>query len=374
MSMTINELLVEARTLPFVPLAATTTYKRNVSVLTKHVDDKLSSMSGIHALIGNNPMQVMFDNHKHHAAFMSTVFSIGNYELLCKTVPWVYHAYHSHKFSYDYFPLELKAWQEAIKKHLDNNSVEAIMKIYDWMIDNHEQFAILSESDMTFPMPVNADWLSVKSSFQSSLIAGDHKKCMAIALENVKTAADIETFYGQIIQPVMYEVGMLWEEDVLSVAQEHLASAIVGRVMATISMTTIGAQKKRGKVVVTASPNEFHEIGAWMIADILEHDGWDMHYLGANTPQNDLLQFLLSFRPDILAISITTPFNIEKVKDIVDSIRKDKELEKMKIMVGGRIFNEYPDLWRMMGADGFAVNVEDARKLAQQWGEKEDAN
>ena len=332
--MTIDELLVKARGLPLVPLDATTAYKTNIPVLTKFVDDKLSSMNGIHSLIGNNPLQVMLDNHKHHAAFMSTVFSINNYELLCKTIPWVYRSYHYHKFSYDYFPLELKAWQEAISTYLDNNLSAAIITIYDWMIDNHEQFIILSQSDMSFQMPVQANWLAVKSSFQSALIAGDHQKCMEIALENIKTPPDIEPFYSQVIQPIMYEVGMLWEQDILSVAQEHLASAIVGRIMATISMTKIEAKKNKGKVVVTASPNEFHETGAWMITDILAVEGWDVQYLGANTPQNDLVNFLLSFRPDVLAISVTMPFNIEKTKSIIDSIKASSGIEKMKIMVG----------------------------------------
>ena len=370
MNMTMDEMLKKARELPLVPLAATTEFKYFIPVLTKYVDDKLLSMPRIISLISNNSPQVMIDNHKNHAEFMATVFSIGNYELLCKTVPWVYRSYHSHKFSYDYFPVELKAWQEAIERYIDKNLSEAIITIYDWLINHHEQFIALSQSEIPYPTPMNEDWFAVKSSFQSSLIAGDHKKCMAITLENVKNSTDIEPFYGQIVQPVMYEIGMLWEQGVLSVAQEHLASAIVGRIMATISMTTIESKKNKGKVVVTASPNEFHEIGAWMIADILEIEGWDVNYLGANTPQNDLFQYLQSFRPNILAISVTMPFNIEKAKDIINLIRKDSVLKNMKIMVGGRVYNEHPKLWQTIGADGFAVNIEDAKKLAQQWQKK----
>lgn len=367
MSNIIDELLVQAKDLPLVKLAATTAYKQHIPVLTQDVDDRLCSMPEIQDLIGKNSLQIMLDNHKHHAAFMAAVFSIGNCELLCKTIPWVYRSYHAHNFSYDYFLIELKAWQAAVEKYLDNNSIDSIRTIYQWMINNHEKFITLSQTELSYKMPVSGDWLAVKSSFQSSLIAGDHQKCMTIAKDNVKTSSDIASFYGQILQPVMYEVGMLWEEGILSVAQEHLASAIVGRIMAFINTTAIKATNNKGKVVVTASPNEFHEIGAWMIADILESEGWNVRYLGANTPQKDLLQFLLSFRPAILAISITMPFNIEKVKEIIDAIRKDKVFENMKIIVGGRIFNEHPALWQTIGADGFAVNIEDAKKLVQQW-------
>jgi methanogenic corrinoid protein MtbC1 len=58
--------------------------------------------------------------------------------------------------------------------------------------------------------------------------------------------------------------------------------------MATISMVDIYPSQAKGKAVITAAPNEFYEIGAWMISDILEFDGWEVRYLGANTPVNDL--------------------------------------------------------------------------------------
>ena len=52
------------------------------------------------------------------------------------------------------------------------------------------------------------------------------------------------------------------------------------------------AYETDGIVVVTTAPNEFHEIGAWMIANTLEGDGWDIHFLGSNTPKRDLLLHL----------------------------------------------------------------------------------
>jgi methanogenic corrinoid protein MtbC1 len=170
----------------------------------------------------------------------------------------------------------------------------------------------------------------------------------------------------------MYEIGMLWERAEISVAEEHLASAIVVRIMATIGIAKIEVVEAKGRAVVTASPNEFHEIGAWMVSDALEQDGWMVQYLGANTPREDLVRLLQSFNPDILAISVTIPFNVNKAKDTITSVRSKSELAGMKIMVGGRVFNENPELWAVTGADGFAPNLQSARRLAAQW--KEDAN
>jgi len=51
----------------------------------------------------------MYDNHLNHARFMANVFRFNAYTLLVKTVIWVYRSYHSHGFSFDYFPVELAA-------------------------------------------------------------------------------------------------------------------------------------------------------------------------------------------------------------------------------------------------------------------------
>ncbi len=114
MYLELDEIIKEAKGLPLVPLKATTIYQEKIPVLKRYVNDTLTSNPSITKLIGNNPLKIMYDNHSHHAAFMATVFSIGNYELLARTVPWVYRAYSAHNFSYDYFPLELKTWVDAI--------------------------------------------------------------------------------------------------------------------------------------------------------------------------------------------------------------------------------------------------------------------
>ena len=357
MYLNLDEIVKEASGLPLIPLAGTTVYQQKIPLLKKYVDETLSSNPAINELIGNNPLQIMYANHSHHAAFMATIFSIGNYELLARTIPWVYRAYSAHNFSYDYFPLELKTWLDAIEKHTSSDMTAEIKLIYAWMIQKHENMICLSQTEKELQIPINEDWLERKNTFLAAVLEGDHRKCLNIAQESIPTGKDIEQFYLHIIQPVMYEIGMLWERGTISVAQEHLASAIVGRVMASTSMLEVPLNKFMAKAVITSAPNEFHEIGAWMISDILEHEGWNVRYLGANTPANDLLELLRSFQPRVLALSVTMPFNILNAKEIINTIKGDAELHRILIIVGGRPFNENIELWRSTGADYFAANA-----------------
>lgn len=358
----LQEMIEEALTLPPIPLREIDAYHECSAALVHDVNEALRAHASIHSLIGNNPLQVMYDNHKHHAAFMATVFRIQSYELLVRTVPWVYRSYHAHRFSYEYFPRELEAWISAIRKHSDQ-PMDTIVQVYRWLLSKHAVMMGLADSDMPCVPPVSDAWLEQKNAFQAGLQRGDHQACLALARELVHQCSDVAAFYLYIIQPAMYEIGLLWERAIISVAQEHLASAIVSRVMAGVNMLVSGTRPSRGKAVIASAPDEFHEIGGWMIADILACEGWDVRYLGANTPQDALISLLADFKPEALGLSVTMAFNIEKTRAIIDTIRKHPELKTIRIIVGGRVFNENPEIWRILGADAWAANLSHALKL-----------
>ena len=365
----IDDLIRDTKSLPAVPLKSATLYLENTPLMKRFVDNTLSSDPSINDLIGNNPLQVMYDNHTHHAAFMWTVFCTGSYELLARTVPWVYRAYSFHNFKYDYFTVELKAWLKALEKYLPDGAVREIKSVYNWMLRHHENMERLSKSELMFTLPVSEDWLEMKNSFMEATLEGNYRKCLNISKESVANCKDIEKFYLHIIQPVMYEVGMLWEKGTISVAQEHLASAIIGRVMASISITMIADNSVNKKAVISAVPNEYHEIGAWMVSDILEYEGWDVRYLGANTPVKDLLTLMRSFKPEILALSVTMPFNLLKAKEVISRVREDEEFRNVSVIIGGRVLNEVNELWSTTGADYFAANIQDLKNLVNNIGQ-----
>lgn len=349
--MTMQDIILSARNLPPVPLNEVSAYQAQAEIFTQKVNAAMDSLPDIHTLIGHAPLQMMYDNHTHHAAFMSTVFSIQDYELLARTIPWVYRSYHAHRFSYAYFTLELTTWIQTLKAHPDC-PFSTIIQIYEWMIHHHEAMIHLSESDHALQLPVSEDWLEKKNAFQVALLNGDHVTSLSIADAVLEAEQNLNALYLHIIQPVMYEIGILWERARITVAHEHLASAIVSRIMAIV-----GSRYQRlftpnnRKALITTAPNEFHEIGAWMVADMFTQAGWEVRYLGANTPKDDLLALMVEFKPHILGISVTMAFNIHKARAIVKAVKSHPDLEKITVCVGGRIFCEHPELWRSVGAD-----------------------
>lgn len=363
----IEDLIKEAKVKFHVSQAAVSSYEQQKDVMLEIVNKKMTAHHDLSELIGHNPLQMMYDNHLNHINFMINVFKFNSFEMLVRIVPWVYRAYHFHGFSYEYFPVELKTWKHAVKSALDSSEAHEIIRVYDWLIMQHQRMIALSQKGPTFMVQVLPEWQRRKEKFLSLLLDADYDACLKMSEQIVQSEDTLKDFYLQVIQPSLYDIGVLWEAGKISVAEEHLATAIVGRITANIYTKIRRSRKKKGKAIITAAPNEFHEVGSRMVADLLEIDGWDILYLGANTPQGELFKLMKKVKPRFLGISVAMPFNLDRTSKIISDMKGDKTIRKIKIMVGGIGFNSFPDIWQTVGADGWAPDGRAAVELAQQW-------
>lgn len=369
--MTLDELTASARALSPVPADAALQYADASDAMVRLVDSAMEAREDIGILIGGRPLEMMFANHAHHAAFMADVFSLGQYELLARTLPWVYRSYRGQGFSYDYFPVELAAWIRAVRTCLAPTHGGEIQAIYGWMLEHHSDVVFLARQlrrDGASVRPAGSDrWTEMRQRYLLALVAGASTEALDIA-RTVTTPGDLESFFLFVVQPAMYEIGERWEVGELSVAHEHLASAITSRVIAGLPTAWNTQKPWRGSAVITTAPNEFHELGAWMLSDLLEIDGWDVSYLGANTPREALVSMIRDRTPALLALSVTMPFNLDKTRATIAAVREHVASWTGRILVGGQAFNLQHDLWKAVGADAWALDAHDAVIQARAFG------
>lgn len=210
--------------------------------------------------------------------------------------------------------------------------------------------------------------------FVHLLITGDHKQAQSFIAERVADRPSLIEVYDALIRPSMYEVGRLWEENHISVAHEHLATSIVLRIITSFYGGLVYTEPTKGSIIVSASANEFHEIGARMVADMLEMDGWDVSYLGANTPIQDMLSMLETVKPDILCLSVTMVFNLPRVQELIQAVRKESTFDAIHIMVGGHAVSLSGSSLDSLGADAVESSaLGSIRTAARWWNEKQHA-
>ncbi len=140
----LEALVQEAAGLPPVSSEGASEYKAKLEALVAQVNRTLEEHPRVLRLVGYNPLTMMHDNHRNHARFMANVFRFQAWPLLVKTVVWAYRTYHNHGFSYDYFPVELAAWQQAVAELLPPAAGATILAVYRWLQQHHEDWVRLA--------------------------------------------------------------------------------------------------------------------------------------------------------------------------------------------------------------------------------------
>jgi methanogenic corrinoid protein MtbC1 len=74
----------------------------------------------------------------------------------------------------------------------------------------------------------------ISRSYGDALRAADGAAAERVALGCLQEGVGIEALYGRVIAPAMWRIGCLWEEGAITVADEHLATALTHRVMAAV--------------------------------------------------------------------------------------------------------------------------------------------
>jgi methanogenic corrinoid protein MtbC1 len=199
----------------------------------------------------------------------------------------------------------------------------------------------------------------------SAALSGQRGAALNIAREALREGASVIDVYCDLLQPAQYEIGRLWETNRISVAQEHLATTVTQHVIGQLYDELPRAGAERGNVVVCGVEGELHQIGAHMLADALEAEGWNVRFLGSQLPRKDVLGFVQDHDANALALSTTMLFNIPKAAELIEDVRREHQ-GRIHIVVGGSAFRANPKLWQEIGADGCAPDVRRAVALFKQ--------
>jgi len=140
---------------------------------------------------------------------------------------------------------------------------------------------------------------------------------------------------SRVIAPAMREIGELWERGDLTVASEHLATALSHHALARLYPGLLGQVQRRGDTIVVAAVHgEHHILGLRMAADVLEGAGFDVRFLGADVPEDSLLAWVSEHRPAAVALGVTMLSGAAALLQQLQALRDyDPEI---RLIVGGQ--------------------------------------
>ncbi|WP_454190507.1 cobalamin B12-binding domain-containing protein [Paenibacillus sp. Marseille-Q7038] len=90
----------------------------------------------------------------------------------------------------------------------------------------------------------------------------------------------------------------------------------------------------------------------------------DTYYLGANVPKEGIIESIQKYNVDVLALSVTMTFHVHLAKRLISEVRSNPATRHVSIIVGGLPFNMDSELWKNIGADGYAHDTGSAIEVA----------
>jgi methanogenic corrinoid protein MtbC1 len=199
--------------------------------------------------------------------------------------------------------------------------------------------------------------------YTDALVAGDGESARKLVRDKAAAGTPLADVLLHVIEPAQVEIGRLWQINRIDVGQEHFATAVSQDLMAELT-GRMAPNGETGTLVAACVEGELHDTGLRVVNALLEMNGWTSHYLGANTPKAAIHKSVRRVQPEVLALSVTTPYLTWRLADVIADLRKDPETAGVKVLVGGYPFHVSPSLAKWIGADGTARNAEDAVLLA----------
>lgn len=305
---------------------------------------------------GARAMTAGVEDAGYHLKFLAAAIDAGDPRSFAAYARWAARVLSARGIAKTFLDENLAQVRDALTARLPQHHAEALQPYFD---------AARGALQEDAPVIVEtAQGLTTKV-FLQAILAGERHAAVQIARLALREGLTLRDLYIDVFQTALYEVGACWEANRLTVAQEHMATAITQYVMAQIYEPPPPAKPARGKLIMTGVEGELHSIGGVMVGDLLETTGWQVRLLGTNLPSTSILATIREWEPSHVGISTTMLFNVAVVRQLIATIRHEFG-DRIKVLVGGGAFRAEPDLWRTVGSDGFAPDLRAVQSMFAQ--------
>jgi methanogenic corrinoid protein MtbC1 len=209
------------------------------------------------------------------------------------------------------------------------------------------------------------------SEFVSMMRAGDRSRCLEWAMDRLKDGRiDVLTLYREVLAPTLGEKDCSETGD-SCIFNEHIRSSII-RTIVENAYPFVVAQRRRmygegngKKVLVTSPKEEYHDLATRMAADLFALAGFDVMFMGSNTPSGVISAAVEAFKPEVLSFSVSNYYHIPTTAREIADLRS-RFGRGLVIVVGGAAFEGNPKAGKEIGADRVLLTFEDILKLSKE--------
>jgi len=173
--------------------------------------------------------------------------------------------------------------------------------------------------------------------------------------------------YEDVLKEVLYTVSRKDNPQTIDIWSEHVITSIVRTIIESAYLYLLEERDAnvpdyKGKVMILCPEGEFHELGPRMASDYFTLLGYNSIFVGSSTPKEEVLKAVEKLDLKYISISVSNYDNIGAARSTIRLIEK-KASKDLKILVGGQVFIDNPDLAEEVEADMIINSFKDIQGL-----------
>lgn len=173
----------------------------------------------------------------------------------------------------------------------------------------------------------------------------------------------------ELMAPAARALGEMWESDSASFVEVALGVARMHRILRRFDGVPAHLWSNGGMgrhALLLPAPGEQHTFGLRLVQEFLLRESWTVtnQLVGC---ANDLLPIISTQHFDIAGLSLSGETLIEPFLSAIRLIRAKSLNPNIKIIVGGHLFVERPELVSACGSDGYAVDAPATVRVVNSW-------
>jgi methanogenic corrinoid protein MtbC1 len=211
---------------------------------------------------------------------------------------------------------------------------------------------------------MNASSTTLAKEYLEPLIAGDRNACRELVEQSLKVGITPYDLLTRLVWPTMELLQTLYRDDRITISQLNMATRLNRSLTDQICARLSRSEAKNRKVLIFCGDDEPEELGGQICADLFDADGWTVKFAGGGVPEDEVLNLIGEFRPDVTIMFGTLPSGVPAVRKLIDYLREVNSCPEMQILCCGGIYKRAEGLSEEIGADLYAPDAGEAVKVA----------